>query len=536
MSPSIPSTERTFSVTTGGISRESDDVKTPSTRPVITAEFLAGVLREITQPFLVLERDGRLMLWNRALEDMTGFAPERLMGSDLAALIGKQQAAEEIHVLGEVLRTGMPSVRTTEWRIAGTTRDATPMEVRSVHVASPEGEPLGLVVLKNLSERQRLEGELRQSQKMEAIGKLAGGIAHDFNNVLTTILGLSEAMIQGHTPPNSESLKEIHHAAKHAAELTHHLLAFSRRQILQMRSLRLEAVVQNLAKMVSRVIGEDVRLEINCRNGLPPVRGDQSQIEQVLLNLCLNARDAMPQGGELRIEVRPEMLSEAWCARHKGARPGSYVLLSVKDTGVGMDEATLERIFEPFFTNKGLGKGTGLGLSMVYGIIKQHEGFIQVASKPGAGAEFSIYFPAADHEPDAARSSEPAATQRGSATILVVEDEKSVRKLVMEVLPKLGYRVLAAADGEEAIKVFERWGDQIDLVLLDAILPKFGGREVYEQIRKRKPSVRFVFTSGYNEEFINRKFELDPSFLFLRKPFSTKELTALIQTALARRP
>jgi len=204
----------------------------------------------------------------------------------------------------------------------------------------------------------------------------------------------------------------------------------------------------------------------------------------------------------------------------------------VKDTGVGMDQQTLARIFEPFFTSKGLGKGTGLGLSMVYGIVKQHDGFIQVSSQPGAGAEFGIYFPAATGEPEEARHVKAAANQRGSATILVVEDEKSVRKLIMEVLPKLGYRVIAAADGEEAVKVFERWSDQIDLVLLDAILPKLGGRQVYEQIRKRKPSVRFVFTSGYNEEFINRKFELDPSFLFLRKPFSTKELTGMIEEAL----
>jgi len=199
---------------------------------------------------------------------------------------------------------------------------------------------------------------------------------------------------------------------------------------------------------------------------------------------------------------------------------------------VGMDEETLERIFEPFFTRKGLGKGTGLGLSMVYGIVKQHDGFIQVSSKPGAGTDFGIYFPAAAGEPEPARQPEASATEPGSATILVVEDEKSVRKLIMEVLPKLGYRVLAAADGEEAIKVFDRWAGQIDLVLLDAILPKFGGRQVYDAIRKRKPAVRFVFTSGYNEEFINRKFELDPNFLFLRKPFSTKELTAMIRSAL----
>jgi CheY-like chemotaxis protein len=367
---------------------------------------------------------------------------------------------------------------------------------------------------------------------MEAIGKLAGGIAHDFNNVLTTILGLTEAMIHGRTPPSSEGLKEIHHAAKHAAELTHHLLAFSRRQILQMRTLRLEAVVQHMSKMLSRVIGEDIRLVISCRPGLPAIRGDQSQIEQVLLNLCLNARDAMPQGGELRVVLHPETLTAEWCSNHKGSRPGSYVLLSVKDSGVGMDETTLQRIFEPFYTSKGLGKGTGLGLSMVYGIVKQHDAFIQVSSKPGAGTEFGIYFPAVSGEPEPIQQVEAVTIVPGSATILVVEDEKSVRKLIMEVLPKLGYRVIAAADGEEAVKIFERWADQIDLVLLDAILPKLGGRQVFEKIRKKKPSVRFIFTSGYNEEFINRKFELDPSFLFLRKPFSTKELTAMLQTAL----
>ncbi len=210
------------------------------------------------------------------------------------------------------------------------------------------------------------------------------------------------------------------------------------------------------------------------------------------------------------------------------------MVLSVRDTGVGMDEETLSRIFEPFFTLKDTGKGTGLGLSMVYGIVKQHGAFIDVDSKPGEGSEFSIAFPASSGKPEALRQPKSApASQPGTATILVVEDEKSVRHLILEVLPKLGFRVYAAADGEEAIKVFERWSSQIDLVLLDAILPKVSSREVYEYIRKQKPSVRFVFTSGYNEVFINKKFELDPSFIFLRKPFSTKSLTEKIQTALS---
>jgi PAS domain S-box-containing protein len=486
-------------------------------RPAITAELLAKVLREIEQPFLVTSEDGKLLLWNPAFEQLSGYSP-----AQLAEMILDDLATSP--------RIGDSRTLTTELR----SRAGTPiqLELRAGRLRDETDSSLTLWLVKSPAEQQPPEEEL-QSQKMEAIGKLAGGIAHDFNNVLTTILSLSEAMIQGHTPPNSESLKEIHHAAKHAAELTHHLLAFSRRQILQKRPLRLDGVVENLAKMLRRVIGEDVMLEIICRPPLPPVRGDQSQIEQVLMNLCLNARDAMPDGGNLRIELGAETVSERAAAQHPGGRSGSYVRLTVHDTGVGMDEATLARIFEPFFTSKGLGKGTGLGLAMVYGIVQQHDGFIHVSSNPGVGTEFTVYFPAAQAEPEAAGQPEPApAARAGSATILVVEDEKSVRKLVMEVLPKLGYKVLSAADGEEAIRVFDRWADQIDLVLLDAILPKFAGRQVYDAIRKRKPTVRFVFTSGYNEDFINRRFELDPGWLFLRKPFSTKDLSAMIRAAL----
>jgi PAS domain S-box-containing protein len=500
-----------------------------------SSELLAGILREIAQPFVLLSPSGKLAFWNDALEEALGQSSQQIAALTLENLTGKEPAAfreTEWRVASSVLRTGQPQIFVTQWRSrAGET---VPLEVRTVRLESAVGEAHLLLLLKNLSERQRLEDDLRQSQKMEAIGKMAGGIAHDFNNVLTTILSLSEAMMQGHTPPNSESLKEIHHAARHAAELTSHLLAFSRRQILQMRPLALGAVVENLAKMLRRVISEDIHLEIASRPPLPAVRGDQAQIEQVLLNLCLNARDAMPQGGDLRIGLRAENLTEAWCSKHRDAKAGDHVVLTVKDTGIGMDEGTLARIFEPFFTRKGLGKGTGLGLSMVYGIVKQHDGFIQVSSTPGKGTEFEIFFPAASGEPERTPGAEPqAAAPRGSATVLVVEDEKSVRKLIMEVLPKLGYKVLAAADGEEAIKIFDRWADQIDVVLLDAILPKFAGKQVYEAIRKRKPTVRFVFTSGYNEDFINRKFELDPSFLFLRKPFSTKELAAMIRAAIA---
>ena len=500
-------------------------------RLVHSVEFLRNLIREIAQPFAVIDRRGRFLLWNHAFEELSGYSPAELMEGQPSDLFAPQDWETQWQVAVQVLAKRQPQTRTTQWW----TKDdrQIPVEVRSVPLESPEGEPLLLLLVSNLSERRRLEAELRQSQKMEGIGRLAGGIAHDFNNVLTTILGLTEAMINGDPPPTSESLREIHQAASHAADLTHSLLAFSRRQILQMRILRLEEVVENMAKMVARLIGEDIRLEISCQKPIPPIRADQSQLEQTLLNLCLNARDAMPQGGELQIEVRPETLDERWCRKHEGARPGEYVLLSVRDTGEGMDEETLQHVFEPFFTRKAVGKGTGLGLSMVYGIVQQHEGLVQVASQVGKGTAFSIYFPVTAGEPEPIRRTRPTtAPSPGSATVLVVEDDKSVRRLVLEVLPRLGYRVFTAADGEEAIRVFERWADQIDVVLLDAILPKKGSREVYEQIRARKPSVRFLFTSGYNEVFINKKFEMDPSFLFLRKPFTTLELASMIQAAL----
>ena len=506
----------------------------PAPALLAESEFLIQLLRAITQPFAVLDSGERFLLSNPAFEQLTGYDTRELGTMSPASLFATENPAADQSALFEVLAAGGSRTGATTWRLrAG---QEIPVELRCSRLELPDGEPVLLLLALNLSERQRLEEELRQSQKMESVGRLAGGIAHDFNNVLTTILGLTETMISGHTPVTSERLKEIQHAARHAADLTHSLLAFSRRQILQMRLILLDEVVEHMAKMIARVIGEDIRLDIRRTGPVPPARADQSQIEQILLNLCLNARDAMPNGGDLRIEIRTETLSEAWCAEHRGARPGSYVLLSVEDTGLGMEEETLRHVFEPFFTRKAVGKGTGLGLSMVYGLVKQHDGFIHVESSVGQGTRFSIYFPAAAGEAEPVREHLSASSERCSATVLIVEDDKSVRRLILEVLPKLGYRVFTAADGEEAIRVFDRWADQIELVLLDAILPKKGSRQVYENIRERKPSVRFLFTSGYNEVFINQKFELDPSFLFLRKPFSTLELATMLRGALEQQP
>ena len=498
-----------------------------------SADFLTAVLQRVTQPLAVADREGRFVLWNRAYEEMTGYSPAELLQKEPAQMALPHDRPEERLRLERVMESGQPEKFFAQ-RLASGGREV-PVELQYLPLRSPDREPLLLILAQNLSERRELEEELRQAHKLEGIGKLAGGIAHDFNNVLTTIIGLTESMISGRMLPSAENLREIHHSALHAADLTHSLLAFSRRQILQMRNIRLEEVVARMGKMIARLIGEDIRLDISAAAELPPVRADQSQIEQILLNLCLNARDAMPHGGDLQIQVRAETLDPARRVKLEASQPGLYVLLSVRDTGVGMEEETLRHAFEPFFTRRATGKGTGLGLAMVYGIVKQHDGFIHASSAVGQGSEFTVYFPASSGPVETLRQPESDVTEAGSGTILVVEDEKSVRRLVLEVLTKLGYRVFSAADGLEAVRVFERWADQIDLVLLDAVIPGKDSREVYEAIRQLKPPVRFVFTSGYNEVFINAKFEFEPDFLFLRKPFTTSQLSVTIQQAFAEK-
>ena len=387
----------------------------------------------------------------------------------------------------------------------------------------------------DVTERRALEQQLRQSQKMEAIGRLAGGIAHDFNNLLMVISGYSEFLLEGLGPDQSlrGPAQEISAAAERATSLTRQLLAFSRKQMLAPKVLDLNDVVTENLRMLTRLIGEDIDLVMIPGPELVPVKVDPGQIEQVILNLAVNARDAMPQGGKLTIETNNVTLDENYARIHAPVRPGEYVMLAISDTGVGMDSETQSRIFEPFFTTKGP-KGTGLGLSTVYGIVKQSGGYIWVYSEPGKGTSFKIYFPrAVEAEPV---SAEPAAAVESAEppreTILLVEDEGNLRRLTRHFLENQGYTVLEAADGAAAVQIAVAHQGTIHLLLTDVIMPGMNGRELAQRVSEIRPNIKVLYMSGYTENAIGHNGTLDAGVTLLQKPFNLQALKAKVREVL----
>jgi nitrogen-specific signal transduction histidine kinase/CheY-like chemotaxis protein len=372
------------------------------------------------------------------------------------------------------------------------------------------------------------ESEMRQLQKIEAIGRLAGGVAHDFNNVLTVVIGRSQLMLSRYQPddPAYQDLEQIESTAQRAASLTRQLLAFSRNQSAARQPLDLNATVTSISDMLARLIGENIELAVELDPKLDLVLGDPSQLEQVIVNFAVNARDAMPGGGRLTIATRNVMLNAAFVSTHPAATAGPHVVLEVRDTGAGMDEVTLQRAFEPFFTTKPPGKGCGLGLSTVYGIVKQHEGYSAVESEPGCGATFPG-LPAADRsagrKPAGNGARDPL--PRGDETILLVEDEEAVRGLVREILSRLGYRVMVAADGLEALALSERLAEPIHLLLTDVIMPGMDGRELAERMMRARPDTRILFMSGYAEPPI-------PDDILLQKPVTPDALARKVAEVL----
>jgi two-component system cell cycle sensor histidine kinase/response regulator CckA len=385
-------------------------------------------------------------------------------------------------------------------------------------------------------QRKLMEQQVQQLRKFEAIGKLAGGIAHDFNNVIGAIMGWAEMGCEEATPGTSlhDRFQKIRGQSLWAARLTSQLLAFARRQVLQPRNINLSALAVEGVALLRRVIGEQIEVRVLTAPDLRVTLADPTQIEQVLMNLCLNARDAMPDGGQLIIETQNVEIDEAYCRVHPYARQGSYVLLAVSDTGVGMDAATTERVFEPFFTTKEVGKGTGLGLATVYGVVKQHGGFIHLYSELGKGTTFRIYLPATSGAPEPREPKTDECTPKGTETILLAEDNEGLREAAHEMLQRLGYRVILASNGAEAIELFKANSRQIDLVILDIVMPHLSGPAAYSQMAAIQPDLRAVFATGYTAETASLNSTLEKGVPILQKPYSMKNLGQIVRGTLDR--
>jgi PAS domain S-box-containing protein len=379
-------------------------------------------------------------------------------------------------------------------------------------------------VARDVTDHRATESQLRHAQKMEAVGQLAGGVAHDFNNLLLAILantGLASDYV-GNAPELAEHLTEIEGAAQRAADLTKQLLAFSRRQPLRAVPVDVNERLRGLMKMLRRLLPESISIDLIAGHVLPSVKADPSQLEQVIVNLCVNARDAMEHGGRLTIETENVLINARYCESHPWAKPGRYVLLSVTDTGTGMTADVRERAFEPFFTTKGANHGTGLGLATVYGIVQQHDGLVHLYSEPGAGTTFKVYLPAHDRLADAVGNKLEPLPPRGQETILVAEDEEQVRNPVVRILQRAGYRTIAVANGLDAIAVVRDGKEPIHLVLLDVVMPGLGGPETWQQLRELRPGLRVLFTSGYADDRYRQR--LPPGAELLEKPFRAEEL------------
>jgi PAS domain S-box-containing protein len=470
---------------------------------------------------------------NRAAEQITGYTREECLTLNITDTI----APEHLNRAREMMAKQLAGEKVSAYEVDLLAKDGKRIAVEvNTKLILQDGVPVGVQgIARDVTKRKQLEEQLRQSQKMEAIGQLAGGVAHDFNNLLTAINGYSSLALQrvedGHLV--KPYLEEVKKAGDRAANLTRQLLAFGRKQILQPVALNLNAVVTDMNKMLRRLIGEDIELTAKLDPDLGKVMADPGQIEQVLVNLIVNARDAMPQGGNLTIETTNVEIDSGYVSGQLGVQAGSYVKLAVSDTGVGMDEETRNRIFEPFFTTKEKGKGTGLGLSTVYGIVKQSGGNIWVYSGAGKGTTFKVYLPRAKSIARVNKEKVEEATPRGgSETVLLVEDEEVVRGLARRILEQAGYSVVEASKADEAIRFCEEHGNEVDLLLTDVVMPEMSGKELADRLKTQRPDLKMLFMSGYTDDAIVHHGVLDSSVEFIQKPFSPADLIEKVRDVL----
>ena len=485
----------------------------------------------------VVDPDGRRLYNSPAYARILGYSNDDLASTSFY----DQVHPDDRYVAEQAVKeaTGITQVRTIQYRMRHKDGSWHVIESGASAILNPHGKVEKFVIVnRDVSEQRQLEEKFRQAQKMEAVGRLSGGVAHDFNNLLGVIIGYAEFLQESLQPENSlrSSVDEILKAGKRAASLTRQLLAFSRQQVLDPKVLDLNVVVSDMDKMLRRLIGEDIELSTTPGAGLGRIKADQGQLEQVLLNLVVNARDAMPQGGKLLIDTQNMVMDEAFVRRYPyPVQPGPYVCLTVSDSGIGMDVETKARAFEPFFTTKEKGKGTGLGLSTVYGVVKQSGGYIDIYSSPGAGTTFKIYLPRVDEAIQAERTLGGVTSSIGNETILLAEDESSLRTLTRNTLELCGYKVLEAKDGVEALEVSDRYKGPIDLLLTDMVMPGMGGRALAQELTRRRPEIRLAYMSGYTGQAVGSQGPVDPGSVFLLKPFTRELLTRKIREALDRR-
>jgi PAS domain S-box-containing protein len=503
-------------------------------------KMVMALLESASQAILSIDRGGRIVLANPRTEEMFGYSGGELLGARIEVLLPESQRHKHSSQRDQYF--ARPRVRPMGigMDLAGRRKDGTefPVEISLSYVENVEGL-FAIAFVNDISDRKRLEAQLLQSQKMEAVGRLAGGVAHDFNNMLTVIAGYNRMILDDLSPldPLRGCAEEVLKAADRAAALTRQLLAFSRRQIMQPCVMGVNETVERTENMLRRLIGEDVELVLALAADAGNIRADPNHIEQAIVNLALNARDAMPNGGRITVETANVHLDETYTRTHLGMQPGDFVMIAVSDNGKGMDAETRRRIFEPFFTTKAAGKGTGLGLATVYGSVKQLGGDIWVYSEPGRGTTFKLYFPRVA-EPTAvpATDSPDAAEVPRTETIIVVEDEQAVRDLTVKMLRKLGHTVLPAANGAEAIAAAKSYSGRIGLLVTDVVMPNMSGHQVAEQLLELRPDLKVLYLSGYTDNTVVHHGVLEDGVAFLPKPFSREALAKKVRHVLESPP
>uniref|UniRef100_Q023R0 histidine kinase n=1 Tax=Solibacter usitatus (strain Ellin6076) TaxID=234267 RepID=Q023R0_SOLUE len=499
------------------------------------AEMAGALLESASQAIVSADQAGTIVLVNRQAEEMFGYHREELLGSPIEILLPEVKRAAHVQMRAEYLRRQTIRPMGSGLDLSARRKDGSqfPVEVGLSHIKTANGV-FAIAFISDISQRKRLEQQLQLAQKMEAVGRLAGGIAHDFNNMLTVIAGYGSMIMEKlqAQDPLRDHVEEIVAATTRAAALTSQLLAFSRQGRTRPQPINLNELIANIEKMLRRLIREDIALELILQDGLLSVKADPDRVEQAIVNLVVNARDAMPGAGRITVETANVYLDESYARSHVGVQPGEFAMIAVSDTGTGMDPEVMRRIFEPFFTTKAQGKGVGLGLATVYGMVKQAGGGIWVYSEPGKGTTFKAYFPIAG---DTVATSSAATVQTavpGDETILVVEDDASVRSVTVKMLEQLGYVALAAGNGAEALAKSKAHSGTIALVVTDVVMPNMGGCQLAAELAGTRPDIKVLYLSGYTESVAIQRGMIDGTVPFLAKPFNRQVLAKTIRCVL----